>query len=85
MSDQREMPKYKCHKEVHALKIKELLFDEMKGYSILPEDNGFAAFAIDADFVRKHPIEAGGYYVVYKDGYTSYSPAEAFESGYTRV
>jgi hypothetical protein len=33
----------------------------------------------------KHSPEAGGYYVQYKDGYTSFSPAEAFEEGYTRL
>ncbi|MCK9988658.1 MAG: hypothetical protein AzoDbin1_05130 [Azoarcus sp.] len=27
----------------------------------------------------------GGYYVVYEDGYKSFSPAIAFESGYTRI
>ena len=27
--------------------------------------------------------EVGGYYVVYEDGYKSFSPAGAFESGYT--
>lgn len=40
---------------------------------------------IDAAFWEKHKPQAGGYYVVYEDGYKSFSPAEAFESGYTRV
>jgi site-specific recombinase XerD len=35
------------------------------------------------DYVHKHKPEAGGYYVVYADGYKSYSPAKAFEEGYT--
>ena len=30
-------------------------------------------------------MKVGGYYVVYEDGYKSFSPAEAFESGYKRV
>ena len=29
--------------------------------------------------------EVGGYYVVHKDGYKSFSPANAFEEGYTRI
>ena len=33
--------------------------------------------------MAKH--EAGGYYVRYPDGYESWSPAEAFEEGYTLV
>ncbi|MCX6845050.1 MAG: hypothetical protein NTU84_00535 [Verrucomicrobia bacterium] len=35
------------------------------------------------DYVHKHKPEVGGYYVVYADGYKSYSPAKAFEEGYT--
>ena len=27
----------------------------------------------------------GGYYVVYADGYASFSPSKAFEDGYTRI
>lgn len=27
----------------------------------------------------------GGYYVLYEDGFESWSPAEAFEKGYTRI
>ena len=30
-------------------------------------------------------IQVGGYYVVYTGGYKSWSPAEAFEDGYTKV
>jgi hypothetical protein len=29
--------------------------------------------------------DIGGYYVVYEDGYKSFSPASAFENGYTRL
>jgi hypothetical protein len=31
------------------------------------------------------PPQPGGYFVVYKDGYKSFSPAKAFEEGYTRI
>ncbi len=37
------------------------------------------------DYMRKHQPKIGGYFVVYKDGYKSFSPAEAFEEGYTRI
>lgn len=37
----------------------------------------------DAEFYTKHKPEAGSYYVIYEDGYTSISPAKAFEDGYT--
>lgn len=87
-----EMPRYKCHKEVWALKIDgvvdpTVLGNESDGSRILQfkECNTYAPLRVDREFVRKHNPQAGGYYVVYKDGYASFSPAEAFEDGYTRI
>lgn len=79
-----EMPRYQCHKIVHALKIQTVEFIR-NGALITPAEPGFAAFEVSADYVAKHRPQDGGYYVVYEDGYTSWSPAEAFESGYTRI
>lgn len=94
-SVQREMPKYKCHKEVWALKIKEVQLDIEEarkenrettgGAVIVPKDEGCAPFNVDAAYVRKHSPQPGGYYVVYEGGYKSFSPAEAFEKGYTKT
>jgi hypothetical protein len=83
----REMPKYKCHKEVHALKIKEIEFlaTPNADATITPAEEGYAPFSVSAEWVNKHNPEVGGYYVVYDDGYSSWSPAKAFEDGYTRV
>lgn len=90
-----EMPKYQSHKQVWALKIASIEFDSDKATqenretdgsaTITPEDEGYAPFKVDANYVHKHKPQAGGYYVVYKDGYRSWSPAEAFEDGYTRI
>lgn len=86
-----EMPKYKCHKEVWALKIKFLTMDcdgddEWDGsYLMGPEENGYGVIKLPASFCGKHKPEVGGYYVVYEDGYASYSPAAAFESGYALI
>ncbi len=86
-----EMPKYSCHKQVHALKIKDVVpnsifGDESDGRMILvPEEKEFAPFVVSREYVKKHNPVAGGYYVVYEDGYKSFSPAQAFESGYTRI
>lgn len=87
-----EMPKYVCHKEVWALKIAKVVRDgegedrESDGSATLyPENDRFAPFKIEHEYVHKHNPQAGGYYVVYKDGYKSFSPAEAFESGYTLI
>jgi hypothetical protein len=95
------MPKYRCHKEVWALKIKEVikhahpdpLFNdamfeaspEFQGAHLFIADPGYAPIPVDADWYRKHDPQPGGYYVVYEDGYKSFSPAEAFEKGYTRL
>jgi hypothetical protein len=83
----REMPKYKCHKEVWALKIAEIRgwSETGVGAEIVPADEGFAPFTVDDEYLAKHKPQVGGYYVVYADGYKSFSPAEAFEDGYTRI
>lgn len=82
-----EMPKYKCHKEVWALKISDISpvnpIDDTVALSFF--DDGFADIEVDSLWVEKHQPDIGGYYVVYKDGYKSYSPADAFEGGYTAV
>jgi hypothetical protein len=129
-----ELPRYRCHKEVWALKIKsvDLIFWRACGYRvgltmcgyapdacvhegsalpeppwgrhkyeptqdpsygafatgekiITPEDERYAPFKVSKEYVEKHNPQAGGYYVVYKDGYKSFSPAEAFEEGYTKL
>ena len=74
------MPRYKCHKEVWALRIKHI-----DGTMIIPDENGYAPIDAGMAYMEKHDPQVGGYYVVYKDGYTSFSPAEAFEKGYTLI
>ena len=91
----REMPKYQSHKKVWALKIKEIVFDsdlakaenrETDGSAtITPEEVGYAPFKVDHAYISKHSPKAGGYYVLYKDGYKSWSPAGAFEDGYSQM
>jgi hypothetical protein len=96
-----EMPKYKCHKVVHALKIAKLepdpnvkptieqlekiLNDPDAAVLMTPSDEGYAPFKLDYEYMNRHKPQVGGYYVVYDDGYISYSPAKAFEDGYTRI
>ena len=94
-----ELPRYRCHKEVSALKIKSIVFDQpvtlgddnsvlganLTGASITPEDGRYGPIHVDADYLARHKPAVGGYYVVYKDGYKSYSPADAFEDGYTLI
>lgn len=82
-----EMPRYQCHKQVWALKIKGISLpqndagDAELGF----EEDGYAPMLLPREWLDKHNPEVGGYYVVYKDGYKSFSPADAFEEGYTRI
>ncbi len=85
MSGAAELPRYKCHKEVSALKIGAVGYDANDCALLTPEDQRFYPINVDGLYMEKHKPEAGGYYVVYADGYKSFSPAEAFESDYTRI
>ena len=84
-----ELPRYKCHKEVNAAKISRIEPYGTDGSRTLffESDDGKTAGSNDmtADWVMKHSPQVGGYYVVYADGYRSFSPAEAFEDGYTKI
>lgn len=81
---QVQMPRYRCHKEVHALKIKDI--SGVPGlHALIPEDKKYAPIPMTEDWFRKHAPNAPGYLVVYTDGYRSWSPVEAFESGYTLI
>lgn len=84
----REWPRYQSHKQVCALKIKALESTEDGGLRITPEEDGYAPFIVEAKYVPKHEParpQVGWYFVLYQDGYQSFSPADAFESGYTRI
>lgn len=84
-------PRYQCHKIVRAVKIKRIepqcmLAIATHGVLVRPvDDEGVGSFIVPEDFITRHAPQPGGYIVAYEDGYISYSPAEAFESGYTRL
>lgn len=88
VSDQNQgyvqMPRYRCHKEVYALQIKDVE-PYLEGWNITFVDDRYAARWVSREWFHKHPVEIGGYFVVYQDGYESFSPQAAFESGYTRL
>ncbi len=84
-STSAEMPRYECHKIVHALKIGRLIDHGDKSFSFEPVEKEFDIVPLSFDFIERHSPQPGGYYVVYEDGYKSFSPAEPFEKGYTRI
>lgn len=88
-----------CHKVVAAGKIVEVIFGERaheanttpvkfpEALRIMTADGTPAETPVcpgDKFFARGTP-SVGDYYVVYEDGYTSWSPAKAFEDGYEKV
>ena len=85
MEATREMPRYKCHKEVWALRIAAIEIHEDKSATIAPADDGYVPFTTEPGWAdRFHGTdEDTGFYVVYKDGYKSWSPTDAFNEGYS--
>jgi hypothetical protein len=79
-----ELPKWKCHKTVQAAKITGFDIDNEGEYTLTLEGIEKPVIVSD-DYMHKHKPEIGGYYIVYADGYESFSPAEAFEGGYTKI
>lgn len=84
------LPRWQCHKIVRAAQIVRLEQVEQGGWRMTvgvlgPRVEDLTALRIEGDWYRKHQPSVGGYYVIYDDGYASYSPAEAFEAGYTRI
>jgi hypothetical protein len=74
---------YQCHKRVRAGKIRGIEHRPAAGVVIHLEDGSLIAQT--SSWYSKHLPSRGGYLVAYEDGYTSFSPAEAFEAGYTEV
>lgn len=67
-----------------ALKIKSIevdqTFDDDDIFAIItPENKGYAPFQVDEKYLNEHRPQVGGYYIVYKDGYKSFSLSEPFE------
>ncbi|EKO3434949.1 hypothetical protein NTH51_002230 [Vibrio fluvialis] len=96
METQIEMTKWQCHKKVWALQIKEVSHNENPdktgisgtssyGATLSFVDERYAPIKVNADYVNKHKPQDGGYYVVYEGGYQSFSPKDAFESGYSEI
>ena len=75
------LPRYKCKKVVEAFKITAIHNDSIIGLF----GNKYQTVVESPNYFEKHQPYAGGYYVRYEDGYTSFSPAEAFEKGYDLI
>ena len=88
----KEMPQYRCHKVVRAAKITGLSTDDSIWATKTPNEvveitlgEIQGVWVTTAQWCREHKAQIGGYLVQYEDGYRSYSPAKAFEEGYTKL
>lgn len=83
------MKKYQSHKVVEAAKILEATLPPDSDMWGLRLDGVEDPVFVDEDWFQNRAKGApvGGYFVRYLDGdgYESWSPAEAFEAGYTEV
>lgn len=81
------VPSWRSHKIVRAAKITEVttLAHMPDSGGVLTLEGVDGPIAVSPAYVAKHQPQVGGYYVRYADGYESWSPAEAFEGGYTQL
>lgn len=84
-----QLPRYKCHKIVSAAKIERIDFgyNEQRDRSVVmlvPADTSLQPIPVDHAFMSKHGPHAPGYFVLYDDGYESWSPVQTFEAGYSK-
>lgn len=87
VTDAIEMPRYRSHKVVWALKIREVVDDGYGNLVVYPEDERFGSILPGDGWEDRFQGDSDdfGYYVEYPDGYRSWSPTVAFEEGYTLV
>lgn len=81
------LPLYKSHKTVRALEISSLApHAAVDGKYVLTfTDTSYPPMSIAQAMLARYRPVRGDFYVVYEDGYASFSPRKAFVDGYTLV
>lgn len=85
-----KFPVYICHKRVQALEIASVGSYELSEFDgklrrrLTFKEEGHGPFDAIGDLFTRYVPEPGDFYVVYEDGYRSFSPRKAFLDGYTR-
>ena len=90
MESANQIPLYRSHKLVRGFKIASIDPSEDGGARLQSvEDFGPRSLPLIVNVSKayrdKHDPQPGGYYCLYEDGYESWSPADAFEGGNTKV
>jgi hypothetical protein len=79
-ASQIAMPRYKSSKIVAALEIA-----SVEGHTLTFVEAGYAPIEAPAEMFLRYTPVPGDRYMVYPDGYKSFSPKKAFEEGYERI
>lgn len=87
------MPIYQCFKQVRAAQIARIEISkpvnndqtQIMARTFFFVDATIPPVSLAEAVYQKHQPKTGWYMVYYPDGYISFSPAEAFESGYARI
>ncbi len=74
--------KYQSHKVVEAAKV---VLAKQEGHDIRVDLDNDDWVLLPGHRIPDGADPCAGYYVKYEDGYESWSPADAFEAGYTLV
>jgi hypothetical protein len=89
-----ELPRYQSHKKVWADKVVKVKDNSGENCEAAMANDSFIIWYLDSGGyvhvskdlkLRGGENPVGGYYVQYDDGFQSWSPAKAFEEGYTRI
>ncbi len=76
------MQLYQSHKQVRAFKITNILNRRTVSPTLKGKDD---QVIVNGNYMRKHNPLVDGYYVLYKSGYESWSPADEFEEGHSPI
>jgi hypothetical protein len=80
-----ELARWQSHKVVRAGKVISLTFGVQVSVSVEAADGGYTVIDVPSKVFARGRPEPGDYFVVYDDGYQSWSPKAIFEAGYTRL
>lgn len=84
----KQLPLYVCHKKVRALEIRSIGHystdqNEKLRRQVTFADPAFLPIDVPGEMFARYTPMPGDYYVVYEDGYASFSPRKAFLEGYS--
>jgi len=85
MPQRNGIPRYRCFKEVQALKILDVRLDPGTLGATLTFGDPWPTLKLNHEDTCRFSPRGGGYWVWYADGYQSFSPGAAFEAGYALV